>query len=212
MLNPATSKSFEERFDAIRSLKPEEIVSDKEKNRLTIMDIKENAIFLFNNKTYFVKQVCPYQEASEDFSKKLDYVVTELNCLCLETGDNVNFEWEYDDELEVSFTSQRLTFKRLTDDEGASVDGDDLDQIADDSDLIMLDNEKFWYEDDWPAIYICKGKEEKVYMYEFENENHTKFITIEEWGAKKNRQEYQIFLSGPANPKEITILFKGLVQ
>jgi hypothetical protein len=212
MLDPATSKSFEERFDAIRSLKSEDIVSEKEKNRLTIMDIKENAVFLFNNKTYFVKQVCPYQEASEDFSKKLDYTITELNCLCLETGDNVNFEWEYDDELEVTFTTERLTFKRLTDEEGETVNADDLDQIVDDSDLIMLDKEKFWYEDDWPALYICKGKEENVYMYEFENESHSKFITIEEWGAKKTRQEYQIFLSEPANPKNITVLTKGLVK
>ena len=209
MLDPATSKSFEERFDAIRSLKPENIVSEKEKNSLTIMDIKENSFFLFNKKTYFVKQCCPYQEASEDFSKKLDYTVTELNCLCLETGDNVNFEWEYDDELEVSFTTERLTFKRFTDEEGEAIDADDLDQIVDDSDLIMFDQEKFWYEDDWPALYICKGKEEGVYMYEFENESHTKFITIEEWGANKKRQEYQIFLSAPANPKDITVLIKG---
>jgi hypothetical protein len=209
MLDPATSKSFEERFDAIRSLKPENIVSEKEKSSLTIMDIKENSFFLFNKKIYFVKQICPYQEASEDFSKKLDYTVTELNCLCLETGDNVNFEWEYDDELEVSFTTQRLTFKKLTDEKGEAVDADDLDQIVDDSDVIMLDKEKFWYEDDWPALYICKDKEEDVYMYEFENESHTKFITIEEWGAKKKRQEYQIFLSQPANPKDITILTRG---
>ncbi|MCK5542585.1 MAG: DUF4178 domain-containing protein [Desulfobacterales bacterium] len=209
MLDPATSKSFEERFDAIRSLKTEDIVSEKEKNTLTIMDIKENAFFVFNKKTYFVKQVCPYQEASEDFTKKLDYTITELNCLCLETGDNVNFEWEYDDELEVGYTLERLTFKGLTDEEGKPVDADDLDQIVDDSDLIMFDKEKFWYEDDWPALYICKGKEESVYMYEFENKSHTKFITIEEWGTDKQKQEYQIFLSMPANPKDITILSRG---
>ena len=57
MLDPATSKSFEERFDAIRSLSTENIVSDKEKNSLTIMDIKENAFFTFNNETFFVKKV-----------------------------------------------------------------------------------------------------------------------------------------------------------
>jgi len=209
MLDPATSKSFEERFDAIRSLKPEKIVSEKEKNSLTIMDIKKNSFFAFNNKTYYVKQVCPYKEASEDFKKKLDYTITELNCLCLETGDNVNFEWEYDDELEVSYTIERITFKGLTDEEGESVDADDLDQIVDDSDCIMFSNEKFWYEDDWPGLYICKGKEESVYIYEFENENHTKFMTIEEWGPDKTRQEYQIFISEPANPKGITILSRG---
>ena len=68
MLDPATSKSFEERFDAIRSINQKDIVSEKEKNTLTIMDIKENAIFEFNKKTYFVKQICPYKESSEDFS------------------------------------------------------------------------------------------------------------------------------------------------
>ncbi len=206
MLDPASSKSFQERFDAIRSLNPDNIVDKKEKNSLTIMDINEHAFFTFNNKTFFVKKICPYKEASEDFSKKLDYTVTELNCLCLETGDNVNFEWEYDDELEISFSTQRLSFKNLTDEAGEAIDSDDLDQIVDDSDLVMFEKEKFWYEDDWPAFYICKEKEEAVYMYEFENSNHTKFITIEEWGTNLKRQEYQLFLSKPANPKDITVL------
>ncbi len=209
MLDPAASKSFEERFETIRRLNPEQIVGNKEKNSLTIMDIKEGGFFLFDNKTFFIRQICPYHETSEDFSKKLDYTIFEVNCLCLETGENVNFEWEYDDELEVSCTLKRLSFKSLTDENGEAVDADDLDQIVDDNDLIMFENEKFWYEDDWPGLYICKKREEKVYMYEFENEKHSKSITIEEWSTGRKKPEYQIFLSRPANPKDITVLTRG---
>jgi hypothetical protein len=212
MLDPETLKSFEERFNAIRSLNQENIVPKKRQNTLTIMDIKEGGFFILKDKTYFVKQACPYQEASEDFAKELDYTLYELNCLCLENGNNVNFEWEFDDDLEVSITTQRLTFKDLSDEEDQSVDAEDIDQIVDDEDLVIFNKEKFWYEDDWPAFYACRGKKEAVYIYEFENENHTKFLTIEEWGPDKKKQEYQLFLSEPVNPKAITILSRGLGQ
>ena len=145
---------------------------------------------------------------SEDFSTPQDYFTTELTCLCLETGHLGHFEWEFDDELEVSITLERTSFKHLKDDEGKPVDEDDLDQIAEDKDAIVYAGQKFWYEDDWAALYLRNDKEEKVYMYEFENEGGSLSLTIEEW-IGSGRDEYKIYLSKSVEPDQITIMSKG---
>ena len=131
-----------------------------------------------------------------------------MTCLCIESGKNINFEWEFDDDLEISMTLERFSFRKLKDDAGNAIDEDDLDQITDDKDVIVIDNEKFWYEDDWASVYYRGKKEENVYMYEFENENHTKFLTIEEWSGS-GKDEYQIYTSSPVNPDSISIISKG---
>ncbi len=74
--------------------------------------------------------------------------------------------------------------------------------------LPFLNGEKFWYEDDWASVYYRGNKEEKVYMYEFENEAHTKFLTIEEWQGS-GKDEYQIYTSTPVDPNSIRIISKG---
>ena len=45
-------------------------------------------------------------------------------------------------------------------------------------------------------------------MYEFENENHTRFLTIEEWSGS-GREEYQIYTSSPVDPDMIGLISKG---
>ncbi|MCP4024349.1 MAG: DUF4178 domain-containing protein, partial [Desulfobacteraceae bacterium] len=130
-------------------------------------------------------------------------------CLCLETGETFNFEWEYDDELEIAMTLERLSFRNLKDEAGENIDEDDLDQIADDKDAVVFNQEKFWYEDDWAAIYLRGTKEEKVYMYEFENEGALKFLTIEEWDSGSGKESYQIYTSLPVEPGNIRVLSKG---
>ena len=96
----------------------------------------------------------------------------------------------------------------MKDDQGQAIDEDDLDQIAEDKDAIVVNGETFWYEDDWASIFIRAGKEENVYMYEFENEDSTKFLSIEEWQGS-GRDEYQIYTSIPINPDSISIISKG---
>ncbi len=210
MLDIATQKSFQERLGAIRMLKKESLVSQKEQLALSIKEIGDQSFFEYRGNTYFVKTLNKYEETSDDFKRKKGYFIYELTCLCLETGQTVNFEWEFDDELEVTITLERFSFRHLKDDAGGSIDEDDLDQIADDSDVIVINNEKFWYEDDWASIYYRGTKEEKVYMYEFENEGHTKFLTIEEWSGSR-KDEYQIYTSSPVNPDSINIISKGEV-
>ncbi|MBU8850000.1 MAG: DUF4178 domain-containing protein [Desulfobacterales bacterium] len=208
MLDIAAQKSFQERLSAIRTLTKDQLVSGQEKILLTIKDARRNSFFEYLGNTYFIKDLNKYEETSDDFKSKKGYFITELTCLCLETGQTANFEWEFDDELEVSMTLERLSFRNLKDDEGESIDEDDLDQIADDKDVIVINGEKFWYEDDWASLYYRGNREEKVYMYEFENESHTKFLTIEEWSGS-GRDEYQIYTSSPVDPDSISIISKG---
>ncbi|MBU1340718.1 MAG: DUF4178 domain-containing protein [Proteobacteria bacterium] len=208
MLDIATQKSFQERLSAIRSLKKDHLVSGQKKSLLGIKDAGKTAFFEYLGNTYFVKDLNQYEETSDDFKNKKGYFIHELTCLCLETGQSVNFEWEFDDELEVSMTLERLLFRNLKDDQGEPIDEDDLDQIADDKDVILINGEKFWYEDDWASLYYRGGKEEKVYMYEFENESHTKFLTIEEWSGS-GREAYQIYTSSPVDPNSISLISKG---
>lgn len=208
MLDIATQKSFHERFNAIRTLKKDHLVSGQERVSLTVKDVKKYSFFEYLGSTYFIKDLNKYEETSEDFKHKKGYFITELTCLCLESGQTHHFEWEFDDELEVAITLERFSFRDLKDDEGQPIDEDDLDQIADDKDCIVINSEKFWYEDDWASIYYQGSKEEKVYMYEFENEDHTQFLTIEEWSGS-GKDEYQIYTSSPVDPNSISIISKG---
>ncbi len=208
MLDIATQKSFQERFSAIRTLNANTLVSDQDKTTLTFKEAGNNAFFEYLGNTYFVKERNNYEETSDDYKTKKGYFVYELTCLCFETGQTSHFEWEYDDELEVSLTLERFTFRNLKDDAGEAIDGDDLDQIVEDKDVIVIDGEKFWYSDDWASVYSRNKAQENVYMYEFENESGTKFLTIEEWSGS-GKEEYQIYTSSPVVPGDITIISKG---
>jgi hypothetical protein len=208
MLDTATQKSFQERLTAIRTLEKQALVPPQERTRLTVEHAGPFAFFEYENRTYHVREVNRYEETSEDFKTPQGYFIYELTCLCLDTGETTYFEWEKDDELEISMTQDRFSFRNLTDDQGETIDEDDLDQIADDQDVVILNSEKFWYEDNWAAIFHRKNRQEKVYLYEFENENHTRFLTIEEWSGS-NRDEYRIYTSSPVNPGSISLVSKG---
>jgi len=210
MLDTATQKSFQERFSATRALLKHDLVSGPDKSALTIKNAGKKSCFEYLGKTYVVKDLSRYEETSDDFKKKQGYFITELACFCLETGETVYFEWEFDDSLEVCMTLDRFTFRNLKDDEGGPIDEDDLDEIADTRDRVVINGESFFYEDDWASIYSRDGKEERVYMYEFENETGTLFLTIEEWSGE-GREEYQIYTSSPVDPKDITLITKGEV-
>lgn len=208
MISVSEQKSFDQRFSLIRTLAPDKMLSQEEQTRLTIMDAGIGDSFTCFDSTYVIQEINTYQEASEDYSKLKDYFVTELTCLCLETGAVGHFEWEIDDELEVCITLDQTKFKRLTDDEGQPIDEDDLDQIVDDEDCIVYAGETFDYDDDWAAVYRRNGKEEHVYMYEFVNSHSSLFITIEEW-QDGDKEEYRIYISKPVDPAELTLISRG---
>lgn len=208
MLDPGAQRSFEERFAIVRSLSPETLVPEKDQLRLTLQDAGAGDLFTFSGKTYFVRDTARYEETSEDFRTRQGYFLTELTCLCMETGETVFFEWEFDDELTITRTDERISFRELSDENGQSIDGDDLDPIADDGDLILYKGEKFWYEDDWAALYQARDREERVFVYEFENEAGTRFISIEEWQGS-GKEEYQIYTSRPVEPGQIRMIRRG---
>ncbi len=208
MIPVSEQKSFEQRFSIIHTLAPDNMFSKEEQVRLTIRDAGVGDFFTCFGSTYIIQEINKYQEASEDYSKLKDYFVTELTCLCLETGAVGHFEWEIDDELEVCVTLEQIKFKRLTDEEGQPIDEDDLDQIVEDEDTIVYAGETFDYDDDWAAVYRRNGKEEKVYMYEFVNNRSSLFITIEEW-QDGDKEEYRIYISKPVNPLELVLISKG---
>lgn len=208
MIDTAIKKSFDQRFSIIRTLEKNRLILESDEAALTLMDVEKGSFFTCFSNTYYVKEKNQYQETSEDYKTRQDNFIIELTCLCLETGQIVYFEWEFDDELKISMALEQTSFRHIKDEEGQPVDEDDLDQIADDRDVIVHEGEKFWYEDDWAALYQREGKEEKVYMYEFENEASTLFLTIEEWPGS-GRDEYKIYRSKPVDPGQITIISKG---
>ena len=208
MISVSEQKSFDQRFSLIRTLAPDKVLSKEEQAQLTIMDAGEGDCFTCLGSTYFIQEINKYQETSEDYSKLKDYFITELTCLCLETGTVGYFEWEIDDELELSITLEQIKFKQLADDDGRSIDEDDLDQIVEDEDCIVYDGETFDYDDDWAAVYRRNGKEEQVYMYEFVNDLSSMFLTIEEW-QDGDKEEYRIYISKPVNPAELTLISRG---
>lgn len=208
MIDTAIKRSFDERFKIVRQLKKKDLVDPGEALSRTLMDAGKGAFFTFEGHTYFIKDKARYEEASENFENRLDYFVTELTCLDLDTGNLVYIEWEYDDELEIALTLERTSFRHLTDDRGEAVDQDDLDQIAQDKDVILFKGEKFWYEDDWAAFFQRAGKEERVFLYEFENEAGSRFLTIEEWQGS-GKEEYRIYTSKPVEPGKFALITKG---
>ncbi len=213
MLNPGEQKSFAERFSLVRTLEKDCLAGEKDALEMTLQDADTGDFFACSGQTFFVRKHSTYQETSEDHSRMLEYQVHELSCLCLETGETVYFEWEYDDELEITRTMERISFRELTDDAGESIDAGDLDQIVEDEDVILYQGKKFWYEDDWAAIYQCNGKKEPVYFYEFQQEGAALFLTIEHWSDssshEQSRKDYQIFISQPVASGEITMISKG---
>ena len=211
MIDVAELRSFQERFAAIRTLDKTDLVPRAEAIQLSIQDVGTGGCFEHLGCTYLIREKNHYEETSDDFNTKKGYFIFELVCLCIDTGDTVYFEWEYDDELEISITIDRFSFRNVKDEKGAPVDGDDLDQIARDKDAVVVDGETFWYEDDWASVFARNGREEKVYMYEFENEAGTKFLSIEEWqGAGKD--EYRIYTSAPVPAGSLVIISKGEIS
>ena len=211
MLDTATMNSYAKRFDAIRGLEKQDLVAPQQAGSVAFSDLGRHAFFEFSGKIYKIEDINRYQETSDDFKSPKGYFIFEMTCLCIDTGETVYFEWEIDDELEISMAQERVSFRSLTDEAGEAIDEDDLDQIADGRDAVVFGGEKFWYEDDWASIYERGARSENVYMYEFENEGGTKFLTIEEWQSS-GREEYRIYTSIPVAPGSIRVISKGDLQ
>ncbi len=212
LLNTATQRRLDSQFSAIRQLDPGDLIPENERYRKTIKDVTLGGFIRFGGMTYLVIEVGTYSETDDSHKKKTGDVWTELKLFCLETGEHLNLEWEEDDEVEVSVTTGFLKFSQLRDDEGGSVDEDDLDALVDEEDSLFLDGTEFEYDDDYASVYLRGGgtKEDPVYMYDFVSSDGTE-LTIEEWviDPGKEKFEYQVFLSKQIDPNSIEILTTG---
>ncbi len=208
MLDPSIQRSFDQRFAMVRTLTCEALVPREEQLNVSLEDAQRHAFFTFLDETYCVQDLAHYHETDSDFLKATGFVTTELTCVCLENGQTAHFELEKDDTLEVSLTLWPLKFRDLSDEEGLDIDEDDLDQIASDKDVVVYKGEKYYYDDDWAAIYRTGDRDENVFVYEFENETGSSTLTIEEWQGT-GREEYRLYLSKPVDAQAFTLISKG---
>ena len=211
LLETATKRRFDAQFAAIRLLDPASLIAEDERYRHTIKDVRVGGGICLSKKTYLVREVGKYEETDDKFRKKAGDVWYELKLFCLETGEEVNIEWEEDDELEVSLTTGFLKFSQLCDDEGGKVDEDDLADLSGEEDGLFYQGKRFDYDDDCAAIFTrSDGRSEQVYMYDFEASDGTQ-LTIEEWVIDKegDKYEYQIFLARSVDPDSIEVLSAG---
>ena len=205
MIKPADIQSFDQRFSLVRTLKREHLVSEEQQTDLTIMDAQKGCFFRLFEDTYYVLERNLYQEMSKDFTRPTNETVTKLTCICLETGHQGHFEWQFNDNLEIHITLDQTNFKRLTTEEGQPIDEDDLGQIVADRGNILYAGEIFRYSDDWAGVYKQEDRNERVYLFEFVNAPGTLTVTIEEW-IGPHKDEYRIYIAKKVIPEDITIL------
>lgn len=217
MTTDALMTEFRSRIDRIRRIDAERVLPVRDRHRYSIKDVGKGGVLQLEGRTYLVEDISSYTDADENF-RKCDTGWKELKLLDLVSGEVVWLEWEQDDEIFVSRTIRKLSFHNLSDDSGHPIDEDDLDDLADEKDLILVSasevgiERKFDYADDYAAIYhrSASGREtrgDKVYFYEFVSGDFT--VTIEEWMSGKNDYSYELFLSRRVALAELTIIALG---
>ncbi len=212
VLDSAYKKGFTLRLEAIRQLKPDQLIPSEKRHNHTIMDVGDGGFIMHYGKTLLVQKVSVYKETDAGFKKETGDVTTEFKMFCIETGKTVNIEWYDDgDGLEISLSTEQLKLSGLTDDEGDKIDPSDpeynLQTIAKAEDDVILNGKTFEYEDSYSSIYYqgAKPEGERVRFYEFEASDGTE-LTIEEWLDKTGGTEHQVHLSIGVDPLDVEIL------
>ncbi|MCK5614512.1 DUF4178 domain-containing protein [Candidatus Pacearchaeota archaeon] len=191
------------------------ILDPTERLKLSIKDAEIGCCLGFRGKVFLVEGISRYDETKgSKFEKKTGDQVFELKLFCLQNGETAYIEWEEDDEVEISLTIQEVTFRELRDEEGASIDEDDLDSMVNEEGCFFLNGKLYVYDDDWPTIYYRDangedGEGDNVYMYDLVTSDG-EYLSIEEWDSGSGNEEYQLFLSIELYPDEVEIIcFKG---
>jgi hypothetical protein len=215
VLDTAYKRGLKLRFEAIRKLNPDQLISSDERHNHTIMDVGEGGFLMHDNKTFLVQEASVYKETDAGFKNKTGDVTTEFKMFCIETGETVNIEWYDDgDGLEISLSTEQIKLSKLTDDEGDKIDPTDpeynLQTIAKAQDDVIFSGKTFEFEDHYSSIYYRGGKKEgeRVRFYEFEASDGTE-LTIEEWLDKTDGIEHQVHLSMAVDPMDVEILALG---
>ena len=201
--------NLSERIEAIRQLEP---LAPLERNKLQIEDLKAGGFLKVKGITFQVKSLGYYLDVKwKDFShRKSEYWVTELELLNLHNGEIKYFEWERDDELELSLTEELVKIRDIKF-SGNPLSHSHLATIADQEEgTVSFKGVNFHYveDDTWAGRYSKNKRKDGAPMraYEFEGDNGT-FLTVEAWHEDDGeRPDREAFLSRPLRVSDIEIL------
>ena len=188
------------------------VLPKDERKKYTIKDLKKGSFFTFEKVDYYIEEVATYLDVKwKNFSKrKENYFVYEFKSISLNDASIVYFEWEEDDEIECSMTTQTLKIKdiSLTNNSNNKISLSDLEDIADDEEGKVYTNDKYYEyseDDTWAALYSSdKYTDCKVRMYEFYN--HNEYLTIEIWEDDEDKPEKEAFISKEIYYQDIEVL------
>jgi hypothetical protein len=207
MLTASEKQRFDLRLAEIRRI--EHITPQGRRPQYSIKDVGIGGVIRFEKKTYRVTGTSVYRETDDKFRRDKQYLVTELTLFCLETGETNYIEWAVDDTLEISFTKRELHAKDLRYDNGEPVSLDDIDEMAEEEEILVFDNVTFNYDDDWSAKWLSSdGRKSCVFFVEF-GSAASGWITVESWsddGEEDGDWEYQAFYSVDVAPTAIEVI------
>ena len=201
--------NLHERIDAIRQLEP---VAPMERKKLNIEDLQIGGFLKIEGSAFQVKSLGYYLDVKwKNFSvRKSEYWVTELELFNLHNGEIKYFEWERDDELELSITEELVKLRDIKY-SGKSLTHAHLDSIADNEEGTVLCkgvNYHYVEDDTWAGRYSKDKRKDGAPMraYEFEGDNGT-FLTVEAWHEDDDeRPDREAFLSRSVSVRDIEIL------
>jgi hypothetical protein len=211
MLDTGERQRFDLRLAEIRKINAASIISSGNRAPYSIKDVGIGGILRFENKTYRIVATSVYRETDDRFQREKQFITTELTLFCLETGGTHYIEWSIDDVLEICFTTRELSAKELCYDNHEKVSLDDIDEMAEEEEILLLDGATYSYDDDWSAKWRSSdGRSSCVFMVDFGSNRG--WITIEAWsedGDENGDWDYQAFHSIDVAPSSIEIISLG---
>ncbi len=199
---------YKARFNAVRAIA---INSDGARPTGNITTVEKGGHIALDSQCYQIVKTSRYLDVRwKDFSKrKKDYWVTELTLFNVLTGETSHIEWEIDDELEVSFTLERISLLNVKFDKG-HLKYSDLEAIAEEEEgTVSYKGDNFHYDEDetWAALYYGNDDDEpqKVRMFEFSGDGD-KGLTIELWEDEGSKPEKEAFISVDIKPGSISVI------
>ena len=189
-------RQLDRQFDAVRSMPPP--IEASARYRHGIEDLKPGGYFRLRGIVYNVEAVSEYREKKERWY--------ELECLSIQRGETVYFEWERDDEVEISLNGAQISLVDL------DVTPDQVEEMSNrERGSIEYRSQTFHYDDDYGATYHRDGQtdSEKVYFYDFETQDEKWCLSVEEWGSEQDGYEYQAYVSESVSADEVEVLVVG---
>lgn len=171
------------------------ILPSTDRSNYDIKKVGQGGYLRFNGQVFKVMEKNRYEDESED-------EWFELKLFCLNSGEQVYIEWEVDDNLEVSITTDKLALTSL------GITRADL-TYADEEEEGEFDyqGKTYYYEDSGDVTFYrkCGDKGDEFYVWEFLDETEDISLTIEEW----DEGEFSVSKSQALDPDAIDILILG---